>query len=154
MKSIYCGPCPCEGRESIIYNTLVGFCPGSDPSAFTLFALTKSGTVLVTDLYCSVRLPPPPHPQTLRPNSLPRHTRPPRRHRPQRRLPPDPALPCAARRRLQAPSRRRKRARKQLAAAGGAVRHCFAAHLLRHDSRGPRGDDALRQARGEEGLFR
>ena len=67
MKSIYCGPCPCEGRESIIYNTLVGFCPGSDPSAFTLFALTKSGTVLVTDLYCSVRLPPPPHPQTLRP---------------------------------------------------------------------------------------
>ena len=71
MKSIYCGPCPCEGRESIIYNTLVSFCPGSDPSAFTLFALTKSGTVLVTDLYCSVRLPPPPHPQTLRPNSLP-----------------------------------------------------------------------------------
>ena len=72
MKSIYCGPCPCEGRESIIYNTLVGFCPGSDPSAFTLFALAKSGLILVTDLYCTVSPPPPSHLQTVHPHSLPR----------------------------------------------------------------------------------
>ena len=71
MKSIYCGACPCEGRESIIYNTLVGFCPASDSSAFTLFAITKSGTILVTDLYCSVTSTPLPHIQTVHTNSLP-----------------------------------------------------------------------------------
>ena len=54
MKSVDYGECPCKDGESILYNTLVGFQPSDDRSAFTLFALTKRGTVLVTDLYCKV----------------------------------------------------------------------------------------------------